>query len=334
MVERLTQSNYKTSPNSPGNFEVVYFDIDTGELQHRFRNNSAEGYPWSQPTAVITSNAVGDGSIIQSKPGTPGSNGGLEVIALEKNPNSRNQGKLVRYYRATVDSPWVGPELISSKATGPGSIFQSNYGNPNAGNLEVVVQEGKNLVHYYRDNRESSDKPWSGPTATITSNATGSASLIQSKPGTPGSDGGLEVVVLEGKGNLNRYYRPSPSDSWHGPENIVSDASGPASLIQSTYNTPGNFEVVFPQGFPQGKSLVHYYRDNTKSGTHPWQPSNPSFASGTTGPGSLIQSSFGTPKSQGNFEVAVLESEDLDHYWRNNGVPGQTWASSGLITKV
>ncbi|KAJ6133391.1 hypothetical protein N7471_008606 [Penicillium samsonianum] len=330
MVERLIQSNYKFARDSPGNFELVYH-LQNGQLLHRYRDNSAPGTPWSPPTATITSNAISAGSIIQSKPGTPGSNGGLEVIVVEKNPSNPDRGNLVRYYRATVDSSWAGPELITQNATGPGSIVQSTYGNPEAGNFEVVVQEGKdNLVHYFRNN-SSTEQPWSGPTATITSNANGSASIIQSKPDTPGSNGGLEVVVLEGNGNLNRYYRPSPTDFWHGPENIVSDAEGPGSLIQSTYETPpGNFEVIFPRG----SSLIHYYRDNIREPTLPWKPSNPPFAPGTTAPGSLIQSTYQVPNNPSNFEAVVIEVKDLNHYTRNNGVAAQTWTKDETITTV
>lgn len=72
------------------------------------------------------------------------------------------------------------------------SLIQSTYEQkPGAyANFEVVVlEDGGKLNHYWRNNVNEHTQPWVGPTATITSNATGAGSLIQS------ADGNFPVVV-------------------------------------------------------------------------------------------------------------------------------------------
>jgi hypothetical protein len=54
----------------------------------------------------------------------------------------------MHFFRNPSDpnSKWAPTGLISSRATGPGSIMQSSFGN-----FEVVVPEGGNLVHFFKD---------------------------------------------------------------------------------------------------------------------------------------------------------------------------------------
>jgi hypothetical protein len=67
---------------------------------------------------------------------------------------------ILRWWRWKVapNLPWKCTGVIGNKATGPGTIIQSNYGLPNhLGNFEVIVLEGTNIVFHYRDN---SDLNW------------------------------------------------------------------------------------------------------------------------------------------------------------------------------
>jgi hypothetical protein len=153
------------------------------------------------------------------------------------------------------------------------SFIQSTYGTPNApGNFEVVLLQGNNLVHYYRDNSSAGGEKWHGPTATISSKATAPGCIIQSSYSTPDAPGNFEVVVLEGN-NLVHYYRDNSSaggEKWHGPTAAISSkATGPGTIIQTSYSTPnapGNLEVIVPEG----KNWVHYYRDDSASGGQEW----------------------------------------------------------------
>jgi len=153
------------------------------------------------------------------------------------------------------------------------SFIQSTYSTPNApGNFEAVLLQGKNLVHYYRDNSSTGKGKWNGPTATISTKATAPGCIIQSSYSTPNAPGNFEVVVLEGS-NLVHYYRDNSStgkEKWNGPTATISpNATGPGTIIQSTYSTPnapGNLEVIVPEG----KNYVHYYRDDSAGGDGKW----------------------------------------------------------------
>jgi len=148
-------------------------------------------------------------SLIQSSYGTPNHLGNFEVVTLEGN-------NLVHYFRDNGPGKWSRGAVITTKATAPGSLIQSSYGTPGAtGNFEVVVTEGKDLVHYWRNNSPGKGN-WIRQ-AVITSNATGPAALIQSTYGTPGALGNFEVIVHEGK-HLVHYWRnnsPEGNQQWN-----------------------------------------------------------------------------------------------------------------------
>jgi hypothetical protein len=85
-------------------------------------------------------------------------------------------------------------------------------------------------------------------------------------------------------------------------------------LIQSSFGTKGNFEVVVPR---RAGGLAHYWRDNDAAGL-PWHaPAD--FGGGSLSGAALIQSSFG-----GNLEVVAVEGNRLVHYWRE----GNEWHPS------
>jgi hypothetical protein len=58
---------------------------------------------------------------------------------------------LVHYYRDNGTLQWYRGFTITTSATGPGSLIQSDFGSGGFHNFEVVVPEGSSLVHYYRD---------------------------------------------------------------------------------------------------------------------------------------------------------------------------------------
>jgi hypothetical protein len=154
-----------------------------------------------------------------------------------------------------------------------------------------------------------------------------SGSLIQSDFGT-GSHGNFEVAVLEGN-QLVHYWHDSanPGSNWRRGQVISAQATGPGSLIQSDFGTGphGNFEVAVLEG----NQLVHYWHDSSNQNL-PWQRAKVITAK-ATGPGSLIQSDFGTGP-HGNFEVAVLEGNQLVHYWHDSANPGSDWQRGQVIS--
>lgn len=202
---------------------------------------------------------------------------------------------------------------------GPASLIQSSFG----GNLEAVLAEGPRLVHWWAThglNRDGDPVFGWQRGATISDHATGPGSIIQSRIGSPGN---FEVVALEGT-RLVHYWKDN-SDVHHPwrPGGLISDrATGPACIIESNIGSPGNFEVVVPEG----SRLVHYWKDNGDV-HHPWQMGGV-ISDRATGPGCIIQSNIGSP---GNFEVVVLEGRRLVHCWKDNSDLRNPWRSGGVI---
>ena len=97
--------------------------------------------------------------------------------------------------------------------------------------------------------------------------------------------------MLEGN-NLVNYRRDNsdPSTPWHREAVVSSAATGPASLIQSSFRAdptkPGNFEALVLEG----SNLVHYARDNSNP-AHPWTR-GAVVNSTATSPACFIESSF------------------------------------------
>jgi len=78
----------------------------------------------------------------------------------------------MHYFRdnSTPGKPWSKTAAITTTATGDATIIQSSYGTPQVvGDFEVVVFEGRDLVHYWRDNG-STELPWI-KTVVISDNA-------------------------------------------------------------------------------------------------------------------------------------------------------------------
>ena len=264
--------------------------------------------------------------LASSKPGN------LQVIVLEREPVRQ----LSQYSRNSVDLSWSRDSVISSNATASGCLIQSTYGETltTPGNFEAVVVEGKNLVHYSRNN-PSQSSPWQR-TSLISTKCLGPASLIQARfIGNPiGNPGHFQVVVFEdnepeGK-QLVLYTRDNSKldRPWNRGAVISTRATGPGAFIQnSSIGIPGatgNYELVVLEG----NNLVHYWRDNHATGT-PWHRGEVVSSNATgNGPGSIIQSNFGSQRN-GNLEVVVLEGQHLVHYWCDRS---RNWQKSTVIT--
>jgi hypothetical protein len=270
-----------------------------------------------------------NGRLIQSSYVVAGNNPNFEAVVLEHPTPATKQ--LTHYYRNNADPkrPWIRTVVVSPIANSSGSLIQSTYGLPeHPGNFEVLVLEGSNMVHYYRDNANGH---WiKGP--IVSDRATGAASLIQSsyilKADMPAN---FEAVILEGN-NLVHYWRDNSNGNvWNKGPVITSKATGPGSLIQSTYvgkpGAPANFEVVVLEG----DNLVHYWRDNSNASNWVQGPVISNHAR-SNGPGTLIQGTYiGKPGSPANFELVVHEGSNLVHYWRDNS-NGNVWKKGPVIS--
>jgi hypothetical protein len=287
----LIQSTFGTK----GNFELVL--QRPGGLSHYWRNNDAAGFPWSGGFNFGSGNALGT-ALIQSNFGP----GNLEVVATVGS-------QLVHYWRENhLPFTWHGPSApFASGIAGNPTLIQSSFGTK--GNFEVIVARAAGgLSAYWRDN-DAPGFPWHGPTNFGSGNLR-EVSLIQSNFGP----GNLEVVALTTSGQLVHYWRENHSPfTWHGPSApFASSVTGNPSLIQSSFGTKGNFEVIVAR---VAGGLSAYWRDNDTPG-FPWHgPTN--FGSGGQNNVSLIQSNFGP----GNFEVDAFVGSSKVQYWRENHSP-------------
>ena len=74
---------------------------------------------------------------------------------------------------------WIGPHFFGSGDVRDPSLIQSNFGTPELGNLEVIVQESNSLAHYWRSE-------WHGPLRFAERQVSGNPAFIQSLFGNRG----------------------------------------------------------------------------------------------------------------------------------------------------
>lgn len=231
----------------------------------------------------------------------------------------RRNGRLVHYYRFNDEKglPWFKTVEFGESINSDPALIQSNFGE--RGNFEVVVKEGEKLQHYSRDN-DSPGNPWKRVGTPFGDNVSSAPAFIQ---GNFGKKGNFELVVNEGN-KLQSYYRDSdnPELQWKklGKPFGANVSSAPA-LIHSNFGNKGNFEVIIREG----NKLQHYFRDNDDP-TYPWKMGGPPFGENVSSAPALIQSNFG---DKGNFELVVIEGSKLQHYRRNNDIPGYPWERVG-----
>jgi Domain of unknown function (DUF4185) len=243
----IIQSDFRSGDH--GNFEVVLYAGT--ELWHYFHDNSDVILPW-QRAQRISAQATGPGCIIQSD-FKSGDHGNFEVVVLEGH-------QLVHYFHdnSDVNLPWQRAQTISTKATGPGCIIQSDFRSGDHGNFEVVLLEGHELVHYFHDNSDV-NLPWQRA-QTISTRATGPGSIIQGPFG--GQHKNFEVIVVEGN-ELVHYFRDNSDVNlpWQRGQTVSVAATGPGCLIKSTWGPrgPGNFEVLASE---LTRSVVRYWHHN------------------------------------------------------------------------
>ena len=256
----LIQSNFGV----PGNLEVV---ARTGDTLHFFWADAAG---WHGPAQLVADGApvggvAGNPALIQ---GRFGGRGNFELLV------PRAAGGLAQYWRDNDDPAltWHGPIVV---AAGAGqfdavTLIQSSFGAP--GNLEVVARTGDRLLFLWRDGAG-----WHGPFPLVAdgvavTGVTGNPSLIQ---GRFGARGNFELIVPRAAGGCAMFWRDNdhPALPWHGPIVVGATTTVEAlSLIQSTFGSPGNLEMVARAG----EALVFAWRDSSSqlrwSGFSPVRP--------------------------------------------------------------
>ncbi len=196
--------------------------LQTEGLVH-YRKNNQTGQWINQGT--ISKKATGAGCIIQSTFQSD-NHGNFEVIALEGN-------QLVHYWKDHTKNRWDRGAVISDRATSPGWIIQSRIRDGRHGNFEVVVCEGKQLVHYWKDNADLAS-PWRRG-QVITTKATDAGCILH---GSFGSVGNFEVIVPEENQTLSHY--------WNVNEGAVG-SEGERFYFEKTYQPTKYVDDPYPK---------------------------------------------------------------------------------------
>lgn len=168
--------------------------------------------------------------------------------------------------------------------------------------LEHSGPNGMQLVQYWR---KDSLPIYFGH--VVSTRATSSASVALNMFSRPNQLSNLDTLVL-GDQELIHYICDCSNNSWHRKSVVSAQANGPPSIIHSTYTDENRTRHMLETAVLEGNDLVHYCHQHDMD----WYKGSV-ITNVATGPGCLIQSTFG-----GNLEVVVLEGLHLIHYWRNN----------------
>lgn len=207
-------------------------------------------------------------------------------------------------------------EYAASGCTCGGSW--GRFGTPNSNCQNCAPAGGVSCIMKQNDYAYCSATPshlgWSMGTTT------GNPVLIQSRFGTQGN---YELVVPSAFTGIDARVRNNdlPGLPWSAITQFAQTLGrvDSLSMIQSSFGTPGNLELVARVG-----DTLHAF----------WRDSGPTFtwngpvqiATGAAGNPVLIQSRFG---QTGNFELAYpLAVGGIGIKWRNNDAPGLPWSAT------
>ena len=267
-----------------------------------------------------TANAVGPNCVIESD--------SLRIPKRNIEALLFADGQL--HHVSRQNAVWSLAQTLPSAASGPGSMIRSDFhSGDHPGNFEAVLWNGTELQHWWHDNSDST-LPWRQG-QTISNRATGPGSIIQSDFRSGGDHSNFEVVVLEGTDLVHYWHNNSDVNlPWQRAQTISTTATGPGCIIQSNFHGSGsghgNFEVVVLQG----NELGHWWHDNSDVNL-PWQRGQ-TITSTARSSGSIIQSRLGSDRQHGNFEVVVLEGNELQHWWHDNSDVTLPWQRGQTIS--
>jgi Domain of unknown function (DUF4185) len=329
-----------------GNFEVV---VRIGDgLWHYWRDNTNEAREWKPGKCVCQGAVAGAGSMLQSIFGE-GGHGNFEVLVPLRVGAEQTRLFHFIHFNDDLDSDWErSPHPVTGRGdhvVWPASMIQSDFGDADRGNFEVVVPlmgpDGHvELWHFFHDNANLDTEWIKAKRITGAAEAVaGPGSIIQANYGI-GDHGNFEVVVPilgpGGRPELWHYFHDnSDVDSeWVKAQRVTGPSdwvAGGGVILESDFGDgdPGNLEVVVPLRMPHGHTeLWHFWRDTDVSTR--WQRSQMITAS-ASGWASFIRSDFG-PDEHRNFEVLVEEcQQSIVHYGRNNERDENPWLRSKPI---
>ena len=207
-------------------------------------------------------------------------------------------------------------EYAASGCTCGGSW--GRFGTPNSNCQNCAPGGGVSCIMKQNDYTYCSATPshlgWSMGTTT------GNPVLIQSRFGTQGN---YELAVPSAFTGIDARVRNNdlPGMPWSAVSQFAQTLGrvDSVSMIQSSFGTPGNLELVARVG----DTLHAFWRDSGPTFT--WNgPAQ--IATGAAGNPVLIQSRFG---QTGNFELAYpLAAGGIGIKWRDNDAPAMPWSAT------
>jgi hypothetical protein len=223
------------------------------------------------------------------------------------------------------------------------SLIQSDFGGDH-GNFEAVVRVGNDLWHYFRDNQHRF-QPWTQTKRVALGTVAGPGAILQSTLASA-DHGNFEVVVPlfgpAGRTELWHFFRDNanPGGDWTRVQRVTAENDHvvwPASIIQSDFGEPDNFEVVIPLLGVNGHAELWHFFHNNSGPPSPWIRAGRITAAAdvVVGPGSIIQGSRGPHRN--NFEVVVpiLAPDGRSELWRyskDNSNVGNDWVKTDRVT--
>ncbi|MTW17926.1 hypothetical protein GJ689_17095 [Rhodoplanes serenus] len=235
----MIQSNF----GSPGNLEAV---ARVGDRLHFYWRDSGPAFRWNGPFPLF-GGARGNPVLIQSR---FGSKGNFELAV----PAASGGGFLFAWRNNDVPAmPWSAPVRVGGGEIEALTLIQSRFGSP--GNLELIARVGDRLHFYWRDSGPAFR--WNGP-FPLFGGARGNPVLIQSRFGSKGNFE-LAVPAASGGGFLFAWRNNDvPAMPWSAPMRVGRGEIEALTLIQSSFGTPGNLELIARVG----DRLDFYWRDS------------------------------------------------------------------------
>jgi hypothetical protein len=301
---RLHNGNLYESGNGAlhRNLEVV--GSNGTRVQHVWREGGPN-WKWGAAASFAT-----DAAVCPTLIGTT-FNRNMEIVYLTTG------GRLHHWWTGGGGSgPWNdGGVFGPSGCDGVPGFVQGDYGAP--GNFEVVVSQGGQLRHLWRDGGGWHEGPLFG--AGIRASG---PTLVQGTYGAP--HGNLECVAVRNDGSMQHFWRHEPTFTWNADGIFGAGVSSPPVMIQGQYGMgdergpSGNFELcVAVNGH-----VEHWWRWNSGGGDMQWRHST-DFGHDVAAVAGVCEGSWGM-----NLEVIVLRTDrQLQHYWRD----GAGWHEGPVI---